>query len=286
MWKSRSRLLFAAGAGLSGLMMVQMFMYAGHTLLNWDLNFNVFQICRQLLESLHIGYLVDGLNLLVLLTFIVASIMTIRQIIAERAALRHLDSLEHSVWTKQLNATYATAGLGRIQVIEYDRPAAFTLGLLQPRIIVSTELLSMLDEEEQAAVIYHEAHHMRHYDPLKTWTLQLSAVLLFYIPVLRHILEHYKTAREILADNEAIHRTGSPAGLGSALLKLLKKPSTEVTPVTGAVHSFFAGPSINYRILRILHPDKDLPPRMPRKPVMISVQVLSVLTLLFAFAVI
>ncbi|MFB5759985.1 M56 family metallopeptidase [Paenibacillus medicaginis] len=286
MWKTRSKLLFTAGAGLSGIILLQMGMYGGHMAFGWDLNFNVFQICRQLLHALGIDYVVDGLTWLVVLTFVVASWFAVRQCIATRRAFLQLESMRNLQLTEKLGARYGDLG-SRIWVIDYDKPAAFTMGLLFPKIVLSSTLLSMLDQEEEAAVVYHEAYHMRHYDPLKTWLLQLCSSLLFYVPVLRHILDHYKTAREILADNEAISRTGTPAGIGSALLKLLRNPSRGTSkPLMTAVCSSFAETSINYRISRILDPHRVLTPRLPWRPVMISLYVLSLLSLLFALALI
>ncbi|MFB5674839.1 M56 family metallopeptidase [Paenibacillus terreus] len=286
MWKTRSKLLFTAGAGLSGIILLQMGMYGGHMAFGWDLNFNVFQICRQLLHAFGIDYVVDGLTWLVALTFVVAGWLAIRQCIATRRAFLRLQSMRNLQLTEELGERYGELG-DRIWVIDYDKPAAFTMGLLFPKIVLSSTLLAMLDQEEEAAVVYHEAYHMQHYDPLKTWLLQLCSSLLFYIPVLRHILEHYKTAREILADNEAIHRTGTPAGLGSALLKLLRNPSRGTPrPLMTAVCSSFAETSINYRISRILDPQQTLAPKLPWRPVMISLYVLSLLSLLFALALI
>ncbi|MDP4096173.1 M56 family metallopeptidase [Paenibacillus sp. P96] len=286
MWKTRSKLLFTAGIGLSGVILLQMGMYGGHIAFGWDLNFNVFQICRQLLHAFGIDYLVDGLTWLVALTFAVAGWLAVRQCIATRKAFLRLDSMRNQQMTEQLGARYEKLG-SRIWVIDYDKPAAFTMGLLSPKIVLSSRLLSMLDREEEAAVVYHEAYHMLHYDPLKTWLLQMCSSLLFYVPVLRHILEHYKTAREILADNEAINRTGTPAGIGSALLKLLRNPSRGApNPLMTAVCSSFAETSINYRISRILDPHQALVPKLPRRPVMISLYVLSLLSILFALALI
>ncbi len=65
MWKTRSKLLFTAGALISGFALMQMGMYAGQHVFGWKLNFNVFQICRSLLQHYGIGYMVDALSGLV-----------------------------------------------------------------------------------------------------------------------------------------------------------------------------------------------------------------------------
>ncbi|MGM1021132.1 MAG: M56 family metallopeptidase [Bacillota bacterium] len=286
MWKTRSKLLFTAGAFISGFALIQMGMYAGQHIFGWKLDFNVFQICRSLLQNYGIGYMVDALSGLVFLTFGIAGVEAIRQCMATRAAFRRLRRMRDSMLTEALGARYRDLGADRIWVINYAKPAAFTMGLWKPRIVLSSALLSVLDRNEEEAVVYHEAYHMKHYDPLKTWLLQMCATLLFYLPVLRHITKLYKTAREILADNEAINRTGSPMGIGSALLKLLSMTPANAHLVNSAACSSFAETSINYRISRILDPQQELVIQLPWRSIMFSGYVLVMLTLMFGLAIV
>lgn len=286
MWKTRSKLLFTAGAFISGFALIQMGMYAGQHVFGWKLNFNVFQICRSLLQNYGIGYMVDALSGLVFLTFGIAGVEVIRQCMATRAAFRRLRRMRDSMLTEVLGTRYRDLGADRIWVISYAKPAAFTMGLWKPRIVLSSALLSVLDKHEEEAVVYHEAYHMKHYDPLKTWLLQMCATLLFYLPVLRHITKLYKTAREILADNEAINRTGSPMGIGSALLKLLSMTPANAHLVNSAACSSFAETSINYRISRILDPQQEPVIQLPWRSIMVSGYVLVMLTLMFGLAIV
>ncbi|ADM72320.1 Protease HtpX [Paenibacillus polymyxa E681] len=286
MWKTRSKLLFTAGALISGFALIQMGMYAGQHVFGWKLNYNVFQICRSLLQHYGIGYMVDALSGLVFVTFAIAGGEAVRQCMATRAAFRRLHQMRDLSLTEALGERYRELGTDRIWVIDYAKPAAFTMGLWKPRIVLSSALLSVLDKHEEEAVIYHEAYHMKHYDPLKTWLLQVCAKQLFYLPVLRHITHHYKTAREILADNEAIHRAGSPVGIGSALLKLLSMTPANTRLVNSAACSSFAETSINYRISRILDPQQEPVIQMPWRSIMFSSYVLVMLTLMFALALI
>jgi beta-lactamase regulating signal transducer with metallopeptidase domain len=284
MWKTRSRILFTAGAFISGFALTQMGMYAGQHIFGWKLDFNVFQICRSLLQSYGIGYMVDALSGLVFLTFGIAGVEVVRQCMATRAAFRRLRRMRDPLLTEAQGERYSELGTDRIWVIDYAKPAVFTMGLWKPRIVLSSALLSVLDKNEEEAVIYHEAYHMKHYDPLKTWLLQMCATLLFYLPVLRHITSLYKTAREILADNEAINRTGSPVGIGSALLKLLSMTPANARLVNSAACSSFAETSINYRISRILDPHKEPVIQLPWRSIMFSGYVLVMLTLMFELA--
>ena len=103
----------------------------------------------------------------------------------------------------------------------------------------------MLDAEEETAVVYHEVHHLWHRDPLKTTLLSVFAIMMPYIPVLKHTSKHYNIVREILADNEAIERTGNVAGIGSALLKLLRACPEPWGAKELTVQSSFADTSVN-----------------------------------------
>lgn len=284
MWKARSKLLFTAGALISGFALIQMGMYAGQHVFGWKLNFNVFQICRSLLQNYGIGYIVDALGWLVFLTFGIAGGEVVRQCMATGSAFRRLHRMRDLPLTETLGERYRELGADRIWIIDYAKPAAFTMGLWKPRIVLSSALLSVLDKYEEEAVIYHEAYHMKHYDPLKTWLLRMCATLLFYLPVLRHITNHYKIAREILADNEAIHRAGSPVGIGSALLKLLSMTPANTRLVSSAACSSFAETSINFRISRILDPQQEPIIPVPWRSIMFSGYVLLMLTLMFALA--
>ncbi|WNC15972.1 M56 family metallopeptidase [Brevibacillus brevis] len=278
MWENRSRMLFLSGVALSALVLIQMGMYLFYTVMGWDLHFNVLQLCKTTIHSLGFswaGYLLDAL---VLYTFGWTVWMTVRQIRLcrrfEEALLLNLDERQ----TARINGVYR-AGKANVYVVNCREPLAFTVGLRRSRIVLSTGLLSLLDERELAAVIHHEAYHEKHADPLKVFFLSLLANVFWYLPVLKHIHSHYKVVRELLADRHAMEQTGGMADLGGALLKLLRK--RQPASVLQAAHVSFADTAINYRIQRLLDPKLDLPLQLPTTSVFLSVCVIFLLSQLF-----
>ncbi|QRG68668.1 M56 family metallopeptidase [Brevibacillus choshinensis] len=278
MWENRSRILFLSGLTLAALVYIQMGMYLFYTMMGWDLQFNFLQLCKTTIHSLGFssaGYLLDAL---VLYTFTWAVWMTIRQIRLcrrfETTLMQCLDERE----TARVNQRYRI-GKDDVIVVSSREPLAFTVGLLRRRIVLSTGLLSLLDEKELAAVIHHEAYHEEHADPLKVFLLSLLSTVFWYLPVLKHIHTNYKVVREVLADRHAMEQTGGMADLGRALLKLVKQRQT--MPVMQAAHVSFADTAINYRIQRLLDPKKEVPFQLPTISVFISVSVIILLSQLF-----
>lgn len=285
MWKTRSKILFTVGLGIPVLVLMQMFMYAMYKIFGWDIRLNLLWLCNHWMSRM--GWMSVGhfLLLLVVLTFVGTSWMLAVRIIQTRAAVTKLRLMEIRIWSAELNARYKHLKKPRFLVVDKTSPVAFTIGLWRPCIVLSTGLLSMLDHDEEKAVVYHEVHHLWHRDPLKTTLLSVFAAMMPYIPVLKHTSQQYRIVREILADNEAIERTGNAVGIGSALLKLLRAcaPSGEGKSMT--IQSSFADTSVNVRISRLLDPERDVTLRLPRYAILISVTVFLLLSILFVWSI-
>lgn len=108
-------------------------------------------------------------------------------------------------WTESLSEKYAND----IIVFHCHEPLAFAMGMLHPKVYLSTSLMDMLDEEEIDAVVYHELHHKYSYDPLKAFTFSMLTKVIWYIPVLKHMRQSYSVFREVIADDYAIRQTGT-----------------------------------------------------------------------------
>jgi Zn-dependent protease with chaperone function len=111
----------------------------------------------------------------------------------------------------------------RMVVLSTEVPIAFCFGLLRPRICVSTGLLATLTDKELKAVLLHEDHHQRHYDPLRTLVVDGVAAVLFFLPIVAEWRDLFRTATELAADRHAIRTTGR-APLAGALHKLFTHP--------------------------------------------------------------
>lgn len=111
---------------------------------------------------------------------------------------------------------------GRVHLVDDADAYAFTQGLTRPRIWLSTAMVDLLDEEELAAVLQHERHHLRQRDPLRVWLSRAVAHGLFFVPAASALRNAYLVAKEMEADAAS----QADAALAGALLKLLRQGST------------------------------------------------------------
>lgn len=105
-------------------------------------------------------------------------------------------------------------------VLEGERPLAFCAGLLRPRIFVSRATVSTLSRSELNAVVAHEAHHRKRFDPLRHSIMRVMVDSLFFLPMLDEISQKCIERAEITADQAAAQNPGGRQALASALLAL------------------------------------------------------------------
>ena len=113
-----------------------------------------------------------------------------------------------------------------------DRPRAFCAGLLHPRVYISTGAIDALADDELAAVLAHEAHHARQYDPLRIAFVRMLGEALFFLPVLQRLADRYAELAELAADAAALRRhRGDPRPLAAALLAFDERASSTVVGI-------------------------------------------------------
>lgn len=112
----------------------------------------------------------------------------------------------------------------KIDIVEDNNKFSFCYGLLRPKICLSTGLLKDLTKIELKAVLLHESYHLKNNDPLKILLGKTSAIMFFFIPLLRDIQSYYAFSKEIAAD-EVVIRNGNKHSLISVLSKLMVSPS-------------------------------------------------------------
>ena len=100
--------------------------------------------------------------------------------------------------------------------------AIATVGLLRPRIILSTRIGTALDEQARAAAIEHERGHARHRDPLRLWLAQLGSDLLWPWPAANARFHCWRQALELARDEEARLHGVAGADLATAILAALR----------------------------------------------------------------
>lgn len=110
-------------------------------------------------------------------------------------------------------------------IIKSNKTFAFCLGIKNPKIYISSRLISKLSIKELETVIRHEQYHLENHD---TFTMILASVaysLIPFFPLFGDLIKKYRVKREIEADNFAVEKTGSVNDLISALKKLLEFPT-------------------------------------------------------------
>lgn len=196
--------LVAGGALLAGVIIAFSRMRLGLPTVD-----ELLAACRQLLP------LESGPGSLIVTLFAVGGLAVLmlgvrslaRQLRVQRRFLRALRRVEQ----KTIDGVDLT-------IIDDARPRAFCVGLLRPRLYVSTGTLALLTPVELAAVVAHEVHHQSRRDPLRILAGRVLADALFFLPALRRLSDRYRQLAELAADEAAAKRKGSPA-LASALVR-------------------------------------------------------------------
>jgi hypothetical protein len=110
---------------------------------------------------------------------------------------------------------------------------AFTVGLISPRIFLSSRLVESLTDEELRAVLRHEQKHLRRRDPLRGLVFSFFADFFFFLPAARAFLENFGKEAEFLADEHALSLSPSPHALASALVKAARANFSLANQVAG-----------------------------------------------------
>lgn len=271
-WKKKSLSLIGLSLLLAVLVWSQMGMYLAHLIFGVSIKVNFFKFCISLFKenSLYYFLIIILLNGLIVYTGMITIIKSVQQFILLRRFRKKIMGLRNRELTHMINQKFERHDRDII-IIDHGHSLAFTMGIKNPNIILSSGLISMLEDHELEAVVEHETFHKKNYDSLKIFILQLISQSLWFIPVTKWCYQNYKIISEVLADEYAIRKMGSELSLGSALLKLIKNYFNEKSaPIL--VH--FSDESVNYRLQQLVEPNRDIPVKLEPKAILISVNVL------------
>lgn len=136
-----------------------------------------------------------------------------------------------------------------VHVLPVGRPVAFSVGLRQPRVVLSRGLLELLADDERRAVIAHEVAHARggHLGPL--FLAQVVGRALGELPPVRWASAALRRELEAAADEHAARAVGDREVVAVAIAKVALADSAAFR--AGA---FAGGADIAYRIERLLAP--------------------------------
>jgi Zn-dependent protease with chaperone function len=146
-----------------------------------------------------------------------------RQVISSRRLERRVGELAMRL-PQELDEAATRSGLsGRLVLVDSDEPFSFAYGAITPRVAVSRALYERASSDELAAVLAHEAYHVRNLDPLKVLLARSLPAMFFYLPVLRDLHLRYLAGRELAADRRAVKACGKRP-LAGALFKVVRGP--------------------------------------------------------------
>ena len=179
----------------------------------------------------------------------------LQQLWRTRQLMRIMLSLPHHPMSTHVAEIVAKLNLeGRMIVVEYATPEAFCYGLVRPQICLTAPLLQLLSPSELEAVLRHERHHLRRYDPLRTVIWTIVSNTFWWLDDHAH---HAYLLRELAADRAVIAEQGRMP-LASALFKLLAVPNT---PQLSRPELAVSGLSVtDARIDQIIHPEQVVVP--------------------------
>jgi len=130
----------------------------------------------------------------------------------------------------ELDKLADTYGVSIIAFEDIRLKSAFALGLVRPKVYISTQLISELTQKELICVTLHEIHHVERKDPLKLFILSVIKDMFFFLPLGGYLSNIFYRTKELAADERAARLTGRPVDLAQALLKMIKM-KREFTPV-------------------------------------------------------
>lgn len=107
-------------------------------------------------------------------------------------------------------------------LLAHPQPIALCHGLVRPRVLVSTGLLDVLDDDQLLAVLAHEAAHARQRDPLRRLVLRALSLSGATMPALDTLADHARLTSEWHADRAAI-------------------ATTDIATLAGALHAVATG---------------------------------------------
>jgi beta-lactamase regulating signal transducer with metallopeptidase domain len=157
-------------------------------------------------------------------------------------------------------ARRALAATGRTRTVPvYESglaPAPLTLGWWASVIVMPRGLASLLDDEELACVLAHEAAHVARHDPAIAVLQQLAGVGFWWNPLLRAVSREINRLRERICDDHVVQQCGDGFPLAKAIIKVAEWSSAREVSLPLAAYFLDAGDEMEVRITRLAQTDR------------------------------
>ncbi|HJF33871.1 MAG TPA: M48 family metalloprotease [Sporosarcina psychrophila] len=280
MYKRQSSSMFIISLAISAIIFFQMGLYLLSIVAGWDVGYNLVVVCHGWMRTIGLSSLEYVLDAFVVYTLLVTSWKIGSQLYYASRMKKRFEQYKENGLSIEMNQTYSN-GEDEFIVISHPSPLAITMGFVQPKIVLSTGLISLLNNEELKAVISHEMYHKENKDPFNIFLMSLCSSTMWYLPILKWFNQNYRIMKELLADEYAIEKQETSVNLGSALLKMLKVSKNQKMPFA---YASFADTSVNYRIDYILNPVREIQIKLPLIVTLMSLTIFSLICALFIYA--
>jgi len=104
--------------------------------------------------------------------------------------------------------------------LDRSRPALYCAGVRRPVVYVSRGALDLLDDQELAAALAHEAAHAERKDPERSWVVMGLRAVMCLNPTFQILARTLARDAERLADERGVELGADRLALASGLLKL------------------------------------------------------------------
>jgi beta-lactamase regulating signal transducer with metallopeptidase domain len=140
---------------------------------------------------------------------------------------------------------------------------ACAVGYLTPTILISSDIVAVLDDEAIEAIVLHEYAHLQRYDDWTRLVQQVVIAVAGIHPAVRWVSKQIDIEREAACDRIVVSRTASPLSYGQALTAAAEIAGrmSGLTPLVAPGMSMSDG-GLHARVRRLLHQDGVRPLRV------------------------
>ncbi|MBW4697775.1 MAG: M56 family metallopeptidase [Aphanocapsa lilacina HA4352-LM1] len=179
-----------------------------------------------------------------------------------------------------LAAQMGLTGLPRVYLVAVDAPLALTIGVLRPRIYLSSWLVERLSAVEIEQVLAHELAHIARSDNLIALVATALMGATAFLPTSWQAVRALLRERELAADELAVAVTGKPIALARGLLKA----GVPDHPAFAAAAGLLEAGSITERVDNLLRlhssrPERTSPAQWREKTALMAMTALGPLAL-------
>lgn len=229
-------------SGLIGLVVFKFYKYFTFIIKSLLGNVQTICGCQASVSFTNHPYIITGLFILAvgLLTAILSfTIKSIRIYIKTSRFIKNYTTRHHSM-SKKLNHIAQQINLSsKVIEIQTEEPVVFCYGFVNPRICISSVIVNSLSCNELKAVLLHEQHHLKVYEPIKLLLVKIISNALFFIPGIKSLTKQYAVFSELAADETATDNFKNKVPLAQALNKILAQKENMLIQ-KGLAISFFS----------------------------------------------